>query len=235
LNYDLKKASKNELFSAIESAGFDVRDFELVWKKDRQLSKRMDLPTVQMKRTGYFITFCLGAQGFVHRCRPGQFEFEDVGSSPVFFGVPAEAGWNAFMADAFTKWIGDLRTEVETPDLWSSLGDESKVLEAPLIQEAGEGLTTEEVEQIESACDVLLDYVRDVVSPEPERLERIEKSLGFLVSQAKKSDKKMWLHTLVSTITTITYTEIPPEFKEAFWRLAFSAINEIPNLIASIK
>ena len=104
----LQKWQTNDLFEAIQIGGLDPREFEL---KNNAAEAQ-----VNHKWSRSFFTIGGDARLYRGRCIVGD-------------GIdwPYEHGWQALMT-RFSRWVRDVKNDLDTPDLWAELRREADLL-----------------------------------------------------------------------------------------------------------
>ena len=197
------KRYKNEFLQAIQSAGFDVSDFQ---GKEETVA---DHPEFRIHYTPGKIFFMArqhkdGASYFRFRFS----RFTGIGSPPES-GLFPPSDWWSFerVLIEFRQWLDrEVRTAIEEqfmPDLWSQAT--SGFIGAHSIDSQGASkFTEEERQQIKLAVLNFRLLIKETFAPTEDQLTVVTEQLEYLASSVDRLNRFDWKAVAISTVMTIS-------------------------------
>jgi hypothetical protein len=163
----LQKSQKNQIFKAIQSAGLDPREFSL---------EELGLEVTKIKHKwskSYFL--------FAHEIVGGLY----VGHAIIGDGpegpYQSARSWKTLMG-RFSRWLRDLKRDLDTPDLWTELQAEAELLGGtPYQANANTPFTPEEQKEIERRLREVEVDVRRTRSLSAEQMRVLDEKIDYLV------------------------------------------------------
>jgi hypothetical protein len=155
----LQKWHTNNIFEAIKEVGLDPREFDL---KDSGAEVRIkhkwsESYLISRRESGYYVGQSVVGDGHVWPYGP--------------------YGWQSLM-QRVSLWLGEVKRDLETPDLWAELQREAKLLGA------GSNAVTEntpftpgEQKEIAGRLKELAKYVRKTHSLSPAQMQALDEKL----------------------------------------------------------
>lgn len=193
----LQKWQKNEIFEAIEIAGLNPREFDL---EDVDTNVRIK----HRWSASYFI----------------------IGGSPLHYVVNYVVGdgqawpydinvhfWQA-VVERFKGWLGDVKRDLETPDLWAELQQEAELL-GVASDEVTQNTPFTPVEQEEIARQLreLAKYAEHTYSLSEAPMRILNEKIDYLVQATHRLGRKDWLGLFIAIMYTLVIQAlVPPEF-----------------------
>jgi hypothetical protein len=105
-------------------------------------------------------------------------------------------------------WLGLVKEEHETPDLWAELGQQRDLMIGEAV--ANTPFTPEEQEQIAAQLAEAKQYARANLELEPEQLDRIEAQLDYLVEAAQRARRIDWRNLLIGSLLSQVLQAVLP-------------------------
>ena len=161
------------------------------------------------------------------------FIFDNIGDRFFSMWSPAielhkqrvESGsWNA-QFNHFKEWLGYLRREVDSPDLWSAISQESELIEATTSDESNTPFTAEEKAYILSGIKEIKQYLLTAHRLDP---ELVETRLNYLAEASNRVGRKDWINLLLSVLVGIVMqAALPPESTRELFRFVGTVLRQI--------
>ncbi len=190
----LKKWQRNAVFEAIRAAGLSPEEFDLEHSEDESILRHGP--------SGASFAFEGVAGNYATRYSAGDAPVEE------------RTGLSQFrMMQQVEFWLGALRPDIDTPDLWAQLQSESRLLGA-VSDEAVENtpLSPSEQEEIAEQLRELTAYVRRVYSLSDLQMRLLEERLDYVAAATSRVGRKDWL--LIATGMMLSYVleaALPPD------------------------
>jgi hypothetical protein len=190
----LQKRQKNHIFKAIESASLNPSEFEFNNSDTEALLKH--------KWSESFFVIGGNAGHYVGRCLVG----DDVDWPYEMYS------WEAVMS-RFSRWVKEVKDDLDTPDLWAELQRDARLL-GSVSGEASENrqFTSEEQKDIEQRLREVEALVRDTYSLSEAEMETLHRKIDYLVDAAGRLGRIDWLNACAGAIIgLILSVGLPPE------------------------
>lgn len=176
-------SQKNDVFTQVQGAGMDPREFK--WDSTADSDRLEHMPS---------------AYWFAFRQSGGEHFFYFMPASDAEEGTGRTYGWPAVLATV-RNWLGYLERELEAPDLWAEIQREQDVLGqfAPAAVE-NTPFTPEEQEQIARVLTEVKLYVQQTQDLPEAQLREIEARLDYLVEAATRLPRLDWRNVLLGAL-----------------------------------
>jgi hypothetical protein len=211
----LQKWHANNIFEAIKEVGLDPREFDL---KDSSAEVRIkhkwsESYLISRHESGYYVGQSVVGDGHVWPYGP--------------------YGWQSLM-QRVSLWLGEVKRDLETPDLWAELQREAKLLGA------GSNAVTEntpftpgEQKEIAGRLKELAKYVRKTHSLSPAQMQALDEKLEYLVDASHRLGRKDWLNAFIGvTLGYMLSVALPPESARTIFLTFLRAIGLLyPELL----
>lgn len=192
---NMQKWKKNEIFEAIQAVGLDPKEFDL---EDAD-------GEVRIKHKWSTSCFTLGDD-------PSHY----VGRYVVGDGPdrPFEAySWQAIIP-RISRWLGEVKGDLETPDLWVELERDARLIFGATSDDlaANTPFTPEEQTEIAARLQTLAEHARRTNSLSAAQMQALDAKLDYLVNASRRLGRKDWLNVCAGTILVYILTaSVPPE------------------------
>jgi len=188
----LHKWQTNELLTAIQTGELDPREFVLE-----------NIAETQVKHKWSRSFFIIGGNAGHYR-----------GHSVVGDGMEWSYevySWQTVMT-RFSRWVSEVKNDLETPDLWAELRKEAELLRGAYT-EAGDNapFTLPEQEEIERRLRELESQVAQTCTLRGPEVEDLHAKIDYLVEAARRVGRIDWLNLFVGAIACYLIAGIPPE------------------------
>jgi hypothetical protein len=100
------------------------------------------------------------------------------------------------------EWLGRVRVEVESPDLWASVAAE-RLLVRSTDDDDNDRFTAEEVRGLAAGIDEISHFLDATVATDQEHQRFVEDRLDYLKAAADRQGRRDWLHTAVGVLVSI--------------------------------
>lgn len=209
----LQKWKKNQIFEAIQGVGLDPRGFDL---DDGDTE-------IRIKHRGSESYFIIGGDAGLYH-----------GSYLVGDGVPwpYEAySWQPVMT-RISRWLGEVKNDLETPDLWAELQREAELL-GNGSNDATENapFTPDEQKEIAGRLREMAENVGRAYSLSVERMGVLNAKIDYLVDAAGRLGRTDWRGVSVGVMLSFFLASaFPPESVSKFLLLFLRAIGHLSGL-----
>jgi hypothetical protein len=207
---ELEKWKRNAVYEAIQAAELDPRDFE--WEGD----------------VGHItLTYVPTRAFFIFDGDPGHyFGRYEAGEGPPW---PYEVySWQSLIPRV-ERWLGEVKRDLETPDLWAELQQERELLGGRLDDAVqNTPFTPEEQAQIAKQLRELKEHVKTTYSLSENELAALDSRLNYLEDAAGRLPRIDWRNLLVGTMLTLIVTALlPPEAVRAILLIALHGLDHL--------
>jgi hypothetical protein len=191
----LQKWQRNQILEVIQGAGLDPREFNL---EDEGAEK------TRIKHKSSESYFIIGGNSLHYA---GHYVVGDASDWPY------EAySWQTLITRV-SGWLAQVKSDLETPDLWAELQREAKLL-GGASNEAKENtpFTGEEQKEIERRLGELAEYLRRTHSLSEPEMQILNAKLDYLVDAASRLGRIDWRNAFVGVaLGYIVMLALPPE------------------------
>jgi hypothetical protein len=210
----LLKSQANQLLEELRSESWNPSDFK--WEDTGSLTHGQSTKVSQLVHfpSGYYFTFD-NFTGFHSDWSPAKEKQKHKTDSQ---------SWNAQLKH-FKEWLGYLRREVESPDLWSAISQESEIAEAASADESNTPFSIEEKSYILSGINEVKQYLLTAHKVDP---ELVEARLNYLAEASDRVGRKDWINLLLSVLVGIVIqAALPPEATRELFRFVGTVLRQI--------
>ncbi len=192
----LMRSQRNDVLKAVEQHGLIPSDFRWGELKEGRvpmvadpayISAIVHLPTqyrfvFDMRSDPYWATFTPGRES------PEQHE-----------GCKS---WGT-MLGLVNEWASNLKREVDAPDLWANLVQETGLAEAAAAQTEESSFAPEQHEQIRRGLGEIRRFLIEGRNLSREQDELVTQRLDYLGSCVERMSRRDWMHTAIGVLFTI--------------------------------
>lgn len=217
----LLKTQKNEVLEVIEKFGLNPSEFE--W---REIEKD---PVYYAADAGII-------SALAHVSTEYKFEFDMRGDTIWATFSPGEESpignrecrnW-AEMLILVIEWIRNLKREIESPDLWAMIGEETKIVEVAGAAKTDQSFTPEQQQEIHRAMAQIKRFLVEDHQYQDEQMQFISERLEYLELAAKRMSVKDWLHTAIGVLFTIVIgLGLEPDRARELFSFAGNALSQL--------
>lgn len=210
----LQKCKKNEIVEAIRKVGLEPREFDLgeddkeSWVKHRLSSARF---TIGGNPSEYSVTYGAGDWPAL------QIE---------------KYSWGGVMT-SFDAWLYQLKSDLETPDLWAELQGEAKLFgDASNTTDDNTPFTQQEKKEIAGQLRKLGEQAQNTYSLSEIQVKELDIKLDYLIKASDRIGRIDWRNALAGAIFGFVLTAaLPPETA----RTMFLMFVQVTKTILPIK
>jgi hypothetical protein len=190
----MQKWQKNQIFEAIQSVGLDPSEFDL---DDNNAE-------VRIKHKWSESCFIVGGNS-------GHYVGSSVvGDAPAW---PYEVySWQALISRV-GRWLGEVKHDLETPDLWAELRREAELLGAGSVEVTeNTRFTLHEQKEIAGRLQEMAEYAKRNYSLSNAQMRVLEAKIEYLIDAARRLGRIDWRNVLAGAILGFIVTAaLPPE------------------------
>ena len=201
----LLPSQRNQVYDAITQAGFSPAQFKL---SDQLVTKIHGTFTeLSLNGSEYYYRFYENHGGHVGVFSPGH----DTLSEQVNPGA-----WLSQLNHIY-KWLSLVKREIEQPDKWQHIFDESKSIGINIGTEDNSQFTYEEVTHIQQAM-LRAKAAAGQLQLTAQQLRLLSDKLDYVAEKAKLLGRIDWKNLFMGTmITMIVDLGVPDELKKQLW------------------
>jgi hypothetical protein len=186
----LLQSQTNSIYIAVKEAGWNVAEFEWVEMESHNFLTNKSQALRHKPSDFYFIFDLYQDNRFYYSLSPSE-------------QIIVEHGWSAIWENIMSvvkTWLKLLAREVNSPDLWSELPNDSKLIESASDDNDNSTFNAQEKEIIQKGLEEVKQYLIDA-----HKLDAvlIEGQLNYLTESADRLGRKDWKNILVATIFSI--------------------------------
>ena len=211
----LQKSQKNQIFEAVQSAGLDPREFSL---------EDMGFELARIKHTWSGSYFILGYEGGMY---VGRYVIGEGPEGPY----QAARSWKTLMARV-SRWLRDIKRDLDTPDLWAELKNEAELLGGASDQaNANTPFTREEQKDIERRLREVEAQVRRTYSLSAEQIRVLDAKIDYLIDAVGRLGRTDWRSMFVGVIINYVLTiGLPPESARSMFLTFMTLLRAIGHI-----
>lgn len=212
---NLLKSQANQLLEELKNNGWNPSEFKWEDVISPTFSKPHIVSQLIHSSSGYYFTFDdIGGRFFSEWSPAMELQKQRMESG----------GWNA-QFNHFKVWLGYLRREVESPNLWLAISQETEILEAASSDESNTQFTAEEKAYILSGINETKQYLLTAHKLDPELFEA---RLSYLAEASNRVGRKDWINLLLSVLVGIVMqAALPPESTREMFRFVGTVLRQI--------
>lgn len=190
----MQKWKSNWIVEAIKAAGLDPRQFDL----------QDDDGTIRIKHKWSPSCFTIGSEGA-----------HSTASYVVGDGVewPISAySWQT-ISPRISSWLGDVKRDLETPDLWAELQREAQLLGAISDDVTNNTpFTSDEQNEIVARLQALAEHARHTYALSASQTRALNTKIDYLVNASRRLGRIDWLNVCAgATLGYVLTASLPPE------------------------
>jgi len=201
----LLKTQANDVLNAVSKIGLDPKHF--AWE---ELEKT---PTLRYTPSGeYFFKFLRTIRGFYAEYSAGEASIH--GSGP--FGA-TWVSWETGLS-IVEEWLTYLKREIQAPDLWSLLTEQTALVQAASADSPNTPFSTLEIKKISDGLRELQEYIEKTQQLDEQKHAFLESKLDYLVDAAHRQGRQDWLYVAIGVLSTVVMSlaMAPDQAKEVF-------------------
>lgn len=210
----LLKSQSNQLIEEIKSAGWNPSEFK--WEDTSSLNYEDELVSQLIhSQSDYYFVFDNVYGQFLSIWSP---------ANQTQQGMANSVEWR-FQLDYFKAWLSYLRREVESPDLWSAISQETELVEAASSDESNTPFNAQEKDYILSGINEIKQYLLTAHKLDP---QLVESRLKYLAEASDRVGRKDWINLLLSVLVGIVVqAALPPESIRELFRFVGTVLSQI--------
>jgi len=200
---------KSQVFSCVQESGLIPSDFE--WEEyDSKESPGLKVSRLFHRPTGFYFIFDFYEDHHFGVWSPTEYNT---------IGLAKTDTWG-FQFDRVKGWLKYVKREIEEPDLWEALSQETKLAEVASSSETTNSpFTPEELQYISRQVEEIKGYLIETHSlADEEQRKFVNTRLNYLVDSAQRQGRRDWLHTTIGVVVTVVVGIglAPDETRELF-------------------
>ncbi len=187
------KTQKNVVLEAILQNGLDPSEFQWI-ECNSTNTAGLQVSELIHKNTRYYFIFDFLEDRHWTEYSPGP-------DSQVHRQYPGN--WDQLYRHVL-QWLNSLRQEIEAPDLWDVISQESKLAEAASASGIPKTpFTSEEQEDISARLDKIEKHLITTQNVSKEHTELVRERFDYLKETIRHQGRLNWLQTLIGVLFTI--------------------------------
>jgi hypothetical protein len=190
----MRKWKSNRIVEAIKAVGLDPRQFDL----------QDDDGTISIK----------------HRWSPSCFIIRPKGMHSAATSVVGDGGEWPISASSWetiypriSGWLAEVKLDLETPDLWAELQQETRLFGAISDDVTGNTpFTSDELNEIAARLQALAEHARHTYNLSAAQVRALDTKIDYLVNAARRLNRIDWLNACVGALLGyVLSASLPPE------------------------
>jgi hypothetical protein len=196
----LQKRHRNDIFQAIQAVGLDAREFDLVdsGSEVRIKHRSSESCLIVRREAGYYVGQSVVGDGHVWPYSP--------------------CSWQTLIPQV-SRWLEEVKHDLNTPDLWAELRREAELLGAGsnrVIENTP--FTPEEQQEIARRLDKLATDVSHALSLSGAQTNALEGKIDYLIEASTRLGRKDWLNNFIGvTLPFVLAAALAPEAARALF------------------
>jgi hypothetical protein len=190
----LQKFQRNQIFKAIQVAGLDPGQIDLIDSESefRIKHKWSESCFIVQREAGHYVGQSLVGDGAVWPTGPNY--------------------WQSLLPRIST-WLEEVKQDLDTPDLWAELQREGELLGAgSSVVTENTPFTADEQREIAERLKKLGEYVRVTHSLSMAQMQALQEKVDYLVTASNRFGRKDWLILFMGAIFSYLFgAGLPPE------------------------
>jgi hypothetical protein len=231
----LTKPKWNELFDLVRLSGFNPKDFERTMGQGRWTGSVEAIPTIAYHDLKYQFSIAEHHQGrYIGGVLPTsgglRYAIERSPGGERQFQVHGNLSWRDVL-NWFQHWLSDVKTDLETPDLWTELAANRVTLTVPSPEE-NTPFTVQEQRQLQDQLDHILGAILSDLQLTADQGTTIRADMDYLKEAATRVGRRDWTEIAMGVIGGwVLSSALPPEKVSEIWAHYFVPIfQSISNL-----
>jgi len=212
-NYLILQSQKNLILQAIVDIGLSASEFEWLVKDSQHIKSKIS--SLRHGTTEFFFDFEIYRGDHYSIRSPGKTMIVEASYSGSW-----EEQW------AYVKfWLEYLKREIESPDLWGAIAQESELINAANSENDNTPFNEGEKKNIVSGINEIRQYLIEVHKISA---ELIEPRLKYLEESSGRLGRKDWINVLFSVIIGIILNAtVTPESSREILRFVGTVLHQI--------
>jgi hypothetical protein len=205
-----QKWQRNAIFEAVEAGGLDPREC-----------------TFDYGTEGARVTHVPSESYFLLEGSAGHYTTTvAVGEMPTVGGLDAYT-WPT-VEERVGRWAGDVKRDIETPDLWAELQRERDILTGALYEDVeNTPFTSEEQAEIGQLLREIKEYAEKTYSLSEAQMLSLEARFDEAKTAAGRIGRKDWRLLFLGVMFTVIVDHVPPE---GVWNVLAIALRGLDHL-----
>lgn len=216
----LLKTQTNEILKAIRERGLNPSEFQ--WTEcDSKHKPNLRVSSLVHRPTGYYFVFDFFRYGIRH-----------VGERSPGMDASVETErtehW-ANQCEYAMEWLGLLKQELEAPDLWAAISQETKLAEVASSPDiTNEPFTSKEQSYIITQLREVKEYLITTQNLIKEHEEVVKKRFDYLEGAVKRLGRQDWITSLGGVLLNIVIQiGLNPNAARELFRLAANSLSRL--------
>jgi hypothetical protein len=212
----LLKSQANEVFNALRTNGWNPADFE--WQDTQgHASGQTTISKLVHKSSGYYFTFDNGGGNVYSNFTPGDERESGATDFGQFIGQLA----------GLVKWLSFVKREMEAPDLWGAISQESNLIDSATSDTDNTPFTADEKTYILSGLNEIKQHLLTAHKLDP---ELVEGRINYLIESSERLGRKDWKNLLLATLVSIIVAAaLPSDAVRELFRFVGTVLRQILN------
>jgi len=220
-NYLILQSQKNLILQAVIDIGLNANEFDWLVKDSKHIKSKIS--TLKHRTSGFFFDFEIYRNDHYSICSPGKTMIIESSYSGTWEGQLAYV----------KSWLVYLKREIESPDLWGAIAQESEFINATNSEDDNSPFNKEEKKYITSGINEIRQYLLEVHKMDA---EIIEPRLKYLEEASERLGRKDWKNVLLSVIIGIILNAtVTPESSRDILRFAGTVLHQILQQLALLN
>lgn len=215
INKYFLRTQTNQLFEMITSAELTPNEF--IWEQVN-FASGVACKLVHISSGFYFTFYYPGGSNYISAWSPAKQSISETGDAK---------NWDGQMSQ-FRNWLFYLKREIQAPDLWGAISQETEIVEATATDTDNTPFSKSEKEYIKSGVREIKEYLLKAHNLSEQNATLVEGRLNYLIEASARVGKKDWINLLLSVLVGIIInTALPADSARDLLRFAGQALKEV--------
>jgi hypothetical protein len=207
----LQKWQRNDIFTSIHDVGLDPKEFDLE-NNDAEVC-------IKHRWSTSYLTIVPDPSHYVGSCVVGD-----------GLDWPVDVySWQSLI-ERISRWLRDVKRDLETPDLWAELQRDAQLLfGAP--SDDNTPFSPDELNEIAARLQALAEHARRTYSFSAAQMRALDTKVEYLVHAARRLGRKDWLNVCAGAfLGYILVASLPPEAARGMFLGLLRAVGHLYGL-----
>lgn len=189
---ELLRSQKNSLFQAIQTREMDPADF--VWKQDKEIFPGKPTITICHRFSEFYFVIDEGEYdggGFTNFDYVNSYHYEYAPGNASLTSSGQDLSWDGVVS-SFGGWLGYLKREIDSPDLWETITQERKLEESVASDDDNSFFSSDEQKQISERVLEIEQFLLKTHNLNEEHQKFVRDRMEYLIESSERLGKKDW-------------------------------------------
>jgi hypothetical protein len=235
--HKLLTQQRNDVYQAVKQMGLSADLFGWGTELIVPVASHILGDSLELRNSSYYFTFIVDEGTFHGECCPGDTDLRQHVSFRPQFLMPNETyltgkPWQEFLRIHFRPWLVRVKAEIETPDLWGTVGQATALVTGDAPADGQNTLfTAAEQEALQNGLDEVENYILAINTLDDGTQEHVRAQLGYLKEATSRAPRFDFRNILIGVLVNIVIAAaFAPERARELFRFVTSLLPELPDI-----